>query len=76
MAQYCCSGEDGTLVEMNYLGGDVYQCARCTSLRIIQKGIARRITHDEAEEALKTGSLGAIILGGLALLAIAAALSR
>lgn len=61
---------------MNSLGGGVFQCPKCTSLRIVKNGVARQITHDEADQALKSGGIGGVVLGGLALLALAAALSK
>ena len=78
MAQYCCRLDESTLLEMNDLGGGVYQCPKCMSLRIWKDGFARPISHDEAAELLKNNGsgLGGVVLGGLALLALATALSK
>ena len=32
MNQYCCRLDESTLLEMNDLGGGVYQCPKCTGL--------------------------------------------
>jgi len=72
MSQYCCRIDETTLLPMNDLGAGVYQCPKCTSLRMFRDGFARRIGHDEAAQIMKaeqSGGLG-VVLGGLALLAI------
>ena len=63
---------------MNDLGGGIFQCPKCMSLRIWKDGFARPISHDEAAQLLKNNGigLGGFILRGVALLALAAALSN
>lgn len=78
MNQYCCRLDDSTLLEMNDLGGGVYQCPKCTGLRVWKDGFARPLSHEDAEQLLKNrgSGWGGVVLGGLTLLAIAAALSK
>lgn len=72
MSQYCCRLDETTLLPMNDLGAGVYQCPKCTSLRMSREGFVRRISHDEAAQIMKaeqSSGLG-VLLGGLAVLAV------
>lgn len=79
MDQYCCRLDETELLPMSDLGGGLYQCPRCTSLRMFQNGFARVIGHEEANELLKQQNagcpVGGIVLGGLLLLMLGAASS-
>jgi hypothetical protein len=78
MTQYCCRIDDATLLPMHEIGAGVYQCPKCTRLRLFKDGFVQRIGRDEAAEVLKNhggGGLG-LLVGGLAVLAIIAAGTR